>query len=371
MDITPKSITIRDLTEGFKDSGVGGVTSMNGTLDIRPAYQREFVYKDHQRDMVIDTVLKGRPLNVMYWAVRDDGTYEVMDGQQRTISICQYVDSAFSIDPDGSGNVRQFSNLTGDLRDRILDYELMIYVCEGTDSEKLDWFRTINIAGEKLTDQELRNAVYTGPWLSSAKAWFSKTGGPAADIGNGYVKGVPNRQELLERALTWAARKDALPSIEAYMAKHQHDANANALTEYYESVLRWAKNTFPVRRKELSRVDWAALYDARDPNVVLDADALEKRVAELMSDEDVSAKHGIYPYVLGGKESLLSIRAFTPNQKREAYERQQGICPVCGKHFELEEMQADHITPWSKGGRTVAENCKMLCADDNRKKSNV
>src|SRR5699024_11162515 len=175
MDITPKNITIRDLTEGFKDSGVGGVTSMNGTLDIRPAYQREFVYKDHQRDMVIDTVLKGRPLNVMYWAVRDDGTYEVMDGQQRTISICQYVDSAFSIDPDGSGNVRQFSNLTGDLRDRILDYELMVYICNGTDSEKLDWFRTINIAGEKLTAQELRNAVYTGPWLSSAKAWFSKT----------------------------------------------------------------------------------------------------------------------------------------------------------------------------------------------------
>ena len=358
MKIELHEITVKDLTDSFQDNAEAGVVGYGGKLDIRPPYQREFIYKDKQRDAVIDTVRKDYPLNVMYWAVREGGGFEVIDGQQRTLSICQYVSGDFSI----SGLA--FHNLQDDQQQQILDYKLMVYFCSGTDSERLGWFKTINIAGEKLTDQELRNAVYAGPWTADAKRYFSKTGCPAYGLASDYLTGSPIRQEYLETAIDWHSQGD----IEEYMSQHQHDKNASPLWHYFQSVIGWVKATFPKSRKEMKGVGWGVLYNQFQGRT-LDTDKLETQVAKLMMDDDVTKKSGIYPYVLDGDERHLNIRAFSENNKREAYERQKGVCRKCTNHFELSEMEADHITPWREGGKTTAANCQMLCKDDNRRKS--
>ncbi|MDZ4722496.1 MAG: DUF262 domain-containing protein [candidate division Zixibacteria bacterium] len=361
MKIDLHKIPIREVIVGYKDSAEEGVVAYSGKLDIRPKYQREFVYKEKQRNAVIETIKNSFPLNVMYWMIREDGGYEVLDGQQRTISIGQYVTGDFSL------NDRFFHNLTKEEQYEILDYELMIYFCEGTDKERLDWFRIINIAGEKLTDQEIRNAVYTGPWLSDAKLKFSKTNCAAyllANDGGQLVSGSPIRQEYLETALSWINGGN----IEDYMAKHQHDKSADELWEYFQKVIAWTREIFTNYRREMSNVPWGDLYN-QFKNKKCDSKKLEKEITELMQDEDVTKKSGIYEYVLTRNEKYLNIRAFTEKQKREAYERQKGICVKCKKHFEIEEMEADHIKPWHEGGKTVSKNCQMLCKDCNRRKS--
>jgi len=366
MKIDLQKIKIRKVIAGYKDSAEEGVVAYEGKLDIRPKYQREFIYKEKQRDAVIETVKKGFPLNVMYWMIRDDDGYEVLDGQQRTISIGQYVNGDFSL------NNRFFHNLTKEEQDKILDYELMIYLCKGTDKERIDWFTVINTYGEKVNDQEIRNAVYTGPWLSDAKLKFSKTNCAAyllANDGGSLLKGSPIRQEYLETALSWINNGE----VADYMAKHQHDKNADGLWEYFQNVIAWVRNTFSNYRKEMASVNWGELYN-QFKDKKLSAKKLETEIAKLMQDEDVTKKSGIYPYVLTGEEKHLSIRAFTDKMKREAYERQKGICPFCKgenekKKWEIEEMEADHITPWHEGGKTIAENCQMLCKQDNRMKS--
>lgn len=361
MKIELHRIPVREVIAGYKDSAEEGVVAFGGKLDIRPKYQREFVYKDKQRDAVIETIKNGFPLNVMYWVKTDQGNFEVLDGQQRTISIGQYVSGDFSL------NNYHFHNLTAEEQKQILDYELMIYFCEGTDRERLDWFRIINIAGEKLTEQELRNAVYTGPWLSDAKLKFSKTNCVAyllANDGGQLLSGSPIRQEYLETALLWI--NDG--KIEDYMAKHQHDQNADELWEYFQNVIAWARKTFTNYRREMNSVQWGELYN-QFKDAKLDADKLETEIKELMQDEDVTKKSGVYPFVLTRQEKYLSIRAFTDKMKRESYERQKGKCPQCKKHFEIQEMEADHIKPWHEGGKTIAKNCQMLCKQDNRTKS--
>lgn len=368
MKIELHEIPIRDVVHGYIDSAENGVVGYGGKLNIRPAFQREFIYKDKQRDEVVHTVRQGFPLNVMYWVKSDDGNYEVLDGQQRTISICQYITEPISIMIDGSPFA--FGNLTAEEQGQILDYKLMVYICEGTDREKLNWFKIINIAGEQLTNQELRNAIYTGEWLTEAKKYFSKSGCPAYKIAGDYLNGSAIRQNYLETALKWITERDGI-QIEDYMSKHQHDTNCNELWLYFQTVINWVQATFPKYRGKLMKgLEWGIYYnhhgsDSYDPKT------LEARIVELLDDEDVSNQKGIYEYLLDGKEKHLSIRAFSPKMARTAYERQQGICPKCGKHFEIEEMQADHITPWSKGGRTISDNCQMLCADCNRKKSNI
>jgi len=369
MKIDLHRISVRDVLAGYKDNDELGVTAYGGKLDIRPKYQREFVYKDKQRDAVISTVKNNFPLNVMYWVVTDQGNFEVLDGQQRTISIGQYINGDFSLDD------RYFHNLTKEEQDQILDYQLMIYFCEGTDKERLEWFRIINIAGVKLTDQELRNAVYTGPWLSDAKLKFSKRNCVAyllANNGGQLVSGDTIRQDYLEKALSWINHG----YIEDYMAKHQHDTNADELWQYFHDVITWVRRTFTVYRgKEMKNIPWGELYNEYK-DAPLDPDRLEADIKAFMQDDDVTSKSGIYWYVLTGKEKYLSIRDFDDKMRREAYERQNGICvarnAVCGNvHFDIEEMQADHITPWSGGGKTTAENCQMLCKEDNRRKSNI
>lgn len=359
MRIDLHEIAIRDIVKGYVDSSEEGVIGYDGNLNIRPAYQREFVYDEIKRNAVIDTIFKGFPLNVMYWVKSDDGdSFEVLDGQQRTISFCQYVNSDYSIDSHA------FHNLTKTEQNQILDYKLMVYLCEGTDKEKLDWFKIINIAGEKLTEQELRNAVYTGAWLSNAKLIFSKNNCAAYLLSKRYVKGSPIRQELLQTALSWISKG----KIADYMSVHQHDPNANELWMYYKGVIEWVELTFTTYRREMCGVNWGELYD-EFYDKLFDTKKLEDEIKDLMMDDDVSNKKGIYSYVLTRDEKYLNIRAFTPNMKREAYEKQKGICPHCKGCFDISKMEGDHITPWHAGGKTNADNCQMLCTSCNRKKS--
>lgn len=364
MKIELNEITVREVAKDYVDNAEEGVTGYGGKLNIRPKYQREFIYDEKKRNAVIDTIRKDFPLNVMYWVVNDEGNFEVLDGQQRTISFCQYVTGAFSV--DAGGHNKAFHNLTETEKAQILDYKLMVYFCEGNDKEKLDWFKIINIAGEKLTEQELRNAVYTGTWLTAAKTIFSKSNCAAYLLAKDYLNGSPIRQEILQTAISWISGDD----IEKYMSIHQQDPNANELWTYFKNVIEWVKLTFTVYRHEMKGIDWGGLYDKYKGNM-FDTAKLEKEIQVLMIDDDVSKKSGIYPYVLTRNEKYLSIRTFTESQKRTAYERQKGICSKCGKHFDLKEMEADHTTPWSKGGKTNPENCRMLCLDCNRCKSDV
>lgn len=358
MEIELTKISVKDLVKDYEDDAEGGVFGYGGKLDIRPPYQREFVYDSKERNKVIDTLTSDFPLNVMYWSVRDNETYEVIDGQQRTISICQYVDGDFA------WNDLYFHNLTDDQQEQILNYELMVYLCKGTDSERLAWFETINIAGKVLTKQELRNATYAGPWLSDAKKHFSKTGCPAYVVGGDFMNGSPIRQDYLETVLDWISGGE----IREYMGKHQNNSKANELWVYFQNVITWVNATFYEKRKKLMKGQpWGALYNEYK-DVALDPDALEKRISALIQDPDVSNQRGIYLYVLNGKEKHLNIRQFDERMRLSAFERQKGVCPDCGKTFKIEEMEADHITPWHEGGKTEADNCQMLCIHDNRKK---
>ena len=363
MKIELKNIKIRDVVNGYKDSGESGVVGYGGKLNIRPAFQREFIYGQKERDAVIRTVRSSFPLNTMYWSVDRDGGFELMDGQQRTISVCQYVTEIIPIKFD-DGYELAFNNLTADQQQKILDYELSIYICEGTESEKLAWFRTINIAGKPLTDQELLNAMHTGPWLADAKRWFSKTGGPAYQIGENYINGSPIRQDYLEKALDWISDG----KIENYMSRHQQDKDAQELWQYFQEVVAWIERVFPEYRKIMKGLEWGRLYNEHKSDK-LNAASLEKRIAELIEDDEVDNKKGIYEYLLTGNDKTLNLRAFDEKTKVTQYEKQKGICPVCKKHFEIEEMEADHIVPWHSGGKTVAKNCQMLCKIDNRTKS--
>lgn len=358
MKIQLHEISVREAAKNYVDNAEEGVIGYDGKLNIRPKYQREFVYGEKERNAVIDTIRKNFPLNVIYWAKNDDGTFEVLDGQQRTISFCQYVKGDFSVDN------RAFHNLTNTEKEQILDYKLMIYFCEGNDKEKLDWFRIVNIAGVKLTDQELRNTVYTGAWLTNAKLIFSKSNCAAYLLSKDYVSGSPIRQEILETALSWINNGE----IEKYMSIHQHDPNANELWTHFKNVIEWVRLTFTTYRKEMKGINWGELYDTFKDKI-FDTQKLEQEIQKLMIDDDVTNKKGIYPYVLTHNEKHLNIRAFTESQKREAYEKQKGICNKCGEHFELKDMEADHITPWNKGGKTNPANCQILCLECNRRKT--
>ena len=359
MEIELKEIAIRELFDGYLNKDEDGVVGYGGLLDIRPAYQREFVYKDKQREAVIETIRKNFPLNVMYWVKNGEASYELLDGQQRTISICEYLNGKFSL------NFQYFHNLEEEERNQILDYKLMIYFCEGTSREKLDWFKTINIAGEKLTSQELRNAIYTGMWLTDAKRYFSKTGCPAWNIAKDYVSGSPIRQDFLETAIEWASHGD----IDNYMAENQNNENAMQLWIYFQNIINWIKFIFPKYRRELKGLNLGYLYD-NFSGIVHNGVALEAEIEKLMTDDEVTKKSGIYYYVLSRNQKFLNLRAFTDSQKREVFEKQNGVCPICGETFEINEMEADHILAWSNGGKTNIDNCQMLCKSCNRTKSN-
>lgn len=372
MQIKLHEISVRDLCNGYMNNNEEGVVGYGGRLNIRPPYQREFVYGEQQQKSVIDTITKGFPLNTMYWVHNEDDTYELLDGQQRTLSICEFVNGNFSIDTNSNIH-KYFHNLTDEERNIILDYKLMVYICEGSEKERLDWFRTINIAGEKLTNQELLNINYIGTWLADAKRKFSKTNCVAYKLGSKFVKGSPIRQEYLETALKWISNDN----IAEYMSVHQHDINANELWLYFQNVINWIEATFALDtkpknyRKEMCGLNWGSLYNRYHTNMY-DATIIEKQVNELMSNEEVTDKKGVYEYILSGEDEniacKLSKRTFSNTDKRTAYERQNGICPITGEYLPIEDMQADHIIPWWKGGTTTLDNLQMISKTANARK---
>ncbi len=354
MKIELIDLTVRDLVEGYDDDGDGGVVGYGGALDIRPPFQREFIYDDKERKAVINSILKGFPLNVMYWSDREDGTYEIIDGQQRTISIAQYVAEKPGFSFKGLG----FDNQQSNIKEQILNYKLMVYVCTGTDSEKLEWFEIINIAGKQLSNQELLNAIYSGSWVTDAKRYFSKRGCPAYQIGRDYLSNSVKveRQQYLETAIKWISKNN----IREYMRSHQHCGSAAPLWEYFQSVMDWIKATFTVYRSSMKGVDWGRLYNEhKDAN--LDPGEIEKETARLVLDDYVTRNAGIYEYILTGNEKHLNIRAFSDGMKQRVYEAQSGKCKNCGEPFDISNMEAHHIIPWSEGGKTIEENCRMLC----------
>lgn len=364
-------IKVRDLVAGFTNTEETGIRGYSGKLDIRPAYQREFVYDLEKQVAVINTIMKGCCLNLFQWAKNDDGTYEVLDGQQRTLSICNFINGGFSYQG------RFFNNLQEDEKEVILNHDLIINMVEGTPSEKLEWFKTINIAGMTLTNQEMRNATYVGSWLSDAKIKFSKPNCAAENLAKDFVKGSPIRQELLELALGWISDGN----IEGYMGKHQHDENADDLLDYFSNVINWVKETFDVRnansekyRKEMRSVDWNYLYKKYHNNTY-NAKVLEDKINELMANEEVTDKKGIYEYVLSNENPevarKLSKRTFNQMDKRTVYERQKGYCAMCGEYHPIEEMAADHIKPWWNGGTTTIDNLQMVCRKCNSRKGGM
>lgn len=370
MDIQLAKITVKDLTENYEDNNEGGVKGLNGKLDIRPPYQREFVYAPAQRDEVIRTISKGFPLNIMYWAHTGNGNYEIIDGQQRTISICQYIAGNFSVEFEEDKPL-YFHSLPANTKETMLDYELTVYKCQGTDSEKLDWFKTINIAGKPLTDQELRNAVYTGTWVTDAKRYFSKTNCAASNMYGDYLTGSAIRQEYLETAIAWIADRDGI-SVEEYMSKHQHDEDASELWQYFQEVFGWVTRTFSNTAKERQRLmrgqPWGVYYNQYGDNSY-NAKQLEEQIKALIADDEVEAKKGIYLYLLSDNKKYLNLRAFSDKDKQQMYQRQNGDCNRCNKNFELSQMDADHVVPWSAGGATNLENGQMLCRRCNNEKS--
>ncbi len=367
MKIELIGLTVRDLVECYHDDGEGGVVGYGGKLDIRPPFQRAFIYDPKERDAVINSILKGFPLNVMYWADRGAGAtdkprYEIIDGQQRTISIARYVAEKPGFSFKGLG----FDNQQSDIKERILNYELMVYVCSGTDSEKLEWFEIINIAGKQLTNQELLNAIYSGPWVTDAKRYFSKSGGPAHQIGRDYLSSATkvDRQQYLETAIKWISENN----IKEYMRLHQDVESAEPLWEYFQAVIDWIKAAFTEYRSSMKGVDWGSLYNVYKDET-LDPVKIDAEIEILLDDDEVRRESGIYPYVLTREAKHLNLRQFDARMKRRMYRKQEGICVICKEHFGLNEMEADHKTPWIEGGKTVEDNCQMLCRKCNREKS--
>ena len=371
-------VPIRDLIKGYsEDDSTSKVVAWEGKLDVRPEYQREFVYDDKKRDAVINTVLHGFPLNIMYFVKRQDGTYEVLDGQQRIISICRYAKNKYSIKiPASTGgfNTVNYPNLFDDQVTAFLDYELQVYVCTGTDREKLEWFQIINIAGETLEQQEIRNALYHSAWLTDAKSVFSRRGCAANKNYGKYMAGDCIRQKYLETVLTWAADAEGVTdkddTVAEYMRQHKGDPNANKLWKYFEDVFKWVTKVFGPYDKTMKGIKWGLLYN-RHKDDVLDIPEIRKRITELMGDREVQKKSGIYEYLLTGEEKVLNLRAFDADEKRTMYTRQGGLCALCGKPYDFEDMHGDHIVPWVKGGKTTLDNGQMLCITCNLKKKEM
>ncbi len=369
MKIQYQQITVKELADGyFEDVETNGVVGYGGKLNIRPKYQREFVYDDKKRNLVIDSILRDYPINIFYWVKNSDTDFEVLDGQQRSISICQYVHNSFSITIGNDKTPLYFHTLPNDLQEKILNYKLTVYWCEGNDSEKLAWFKRINVAGEPLNEQELLNATYSGTWLTDAKKYFSRRGGAAYQLGHDYLAGAEIRQDYLATALKWiSGSKD---TVGQYMADNQHKENASPLWNYFQAVIGWVRRIFPNYRKEIMKgVEWGFLYNEYGEKKDIDTDALENRIKELLEDDDVTNPKGIFFYLFDGNEKHLSIRKFDNKMKRKVFEQQDCMCKKCGKKITFEEAEADHITPWSQGGHTTLENCQILCKDCNRRKS--
>lgn len=381
--------TVRDICKGFVFNEIEGkgLYGLDGKLTIQPEYQRNYIYNDGKRDVaVIDSVLRGYPIGLIYFNRRtSDGQLEVLDGQQRITSIGRFVTGKFAIKDDGE-NVHYFSGLPEEDQKRIMDTTLLIYVCEGEEKEIKEWFRTINIVGVPLNDQELLNAIYSGPFVTRAKEVFSNSQNANLQKWSHYVQGDIKRQAFLERALEWVSSSKGT-TVDAYMSRHRKEADIREMETYFTSVIDWVSGLFLITDKDMCGLEWGRLYETYHRNPYSPGE-VTARVKELQEDEYISKKRNIYEYVLGGEENttLLEVRFFEPSVIKTAYARQtkeaeeKGIsnCPLCAlgnnsnktRIYKLKEMDADHVTAWSKGGSTSLENCEMLCRSHNRAKGN-
>lgn len=383
--------SIRDLCEGFvyNELEQRGLHGLAGRLTIQPEYQRNYVYGDGVRDVkVIDSLLLGRPLGLIYFNVTGEPwpgggrRVEILDGQQRITSIGRFVTGKFSV--DYRGREHTFTSLPREQQERLLDTELLVYECDGEEADVKEWFRTINIVGVPLTEQELLNAVYSGPFVTAAKREFSNSASPRLQRRSAYVKGDPRRQEILHVALTWFAARDGV-TVDEVLARNRHESDVSALVGYFEAVLDWVASVFPgTPEREMRGLEWGRLYESyRD--VAYDRNRLGCRVEELRADAAVQKKAGIYEYLLSGETEsrLLQVRIFPDRMKATAHARQtadakrDGVsnCPHCtlegrDRIWALREMDADHVTAWRSGGETTPENCQMLCVTHNRAKGN-
>ncbi|NBI12479.1 DUF262 domain-containing protein [[Haemophilus] felis] len=378
-------ITVEQLCEGFVYNELEGkgLFGLNGRLTIQPEYQRNYIYADGKKDVaVIRSILKGYPLGLIYFNQTADDKFEVLDGQQRITSIGRFVKDKFAI-MDENNIPLYFSSLPKDKQALILNTTLLIYQCQGEESEIKEWFKTINIAGVPLNDQELLNAVYSGRFVTLAKAEFSNSQNANIQKWSAFVKGTVNRQDFLACALDWVS----LGKISEYMSHHRNDDNINELKTYFNTVIDWVSSTFVEVKKEMCGLEWGRLYRTYG-TTPYNPTELASKVTALYEDPSVENRKGIWEYLLGGEQDkrLLGIRMFDEKTKKEAYKKQtekaktDGVsnCPLCAvgenanknKIWTLKEMEADHVTAWSKGGLTGIENCEMLCITHNRSKGN-
>lgn len=385
-----KEYTVEELCKGFVYNELEGkgLYGLSGRLTIQPEYQRNYIYADGKRDKaVIHSMLNNYPLGLIYFNKPGGEKLEVLDGQQRITSIGRYVTNKFDIE-DSDGKPKKFHALGSDKQQKILQTRLLVYECEGTESDIKAWFRTINIAGIPLNAQEMRNAIYSGPFVTMAKAEFSNSSNANIQKWNAYVRGTANRQEILECALAWVSRagNDA-GRIDTYMSDHRQDDNINELKTYFNTVTDWVSGVFEDVEKEMCGIDWGRLYEAYHDRSY-DPAAVSAELRQLYDDPFVTNKRGIFEYILGGctETELLNVRVFDEHTKRlvyrlqtaEAEEKGVSNCPLCAighsansrRMWRISEMDADHVTAWSKGGATDKDNCQMLCKTHNRVKGN-
>lgn len=378
-------ITVRHICDGFVYNELEGkgLFGMGGLLTIQPEYQRNYIYADGKKDVaVIDSVLKGYPLGLLYFVKTENGRLEVLDGQQRITSLGRYVTNKFAV-ADAAGLEQLFMGLATDLQEKILNTQLLIYECEGTESEIKEWFKTINIAGVPLKQQELLNAVFSGPFVTAAKAEFSNSNNANTQIWAHYLNGDVKRQDYLETALSWVSQGN----VTSYMSAHRNDDNIHELKTYFYTVIDWIRSVFIDVEKEMKGLDWGRLYELYHSKAFNQAE-VHRQVQELLSDDCVGNRRGVFEFILGGgvDKKLLEIRVFDDRTKKKVYNLQtakaqaKGVsnCPLCAlgsdnnktRIWKLSEMDADHVTAWSKGGSTSEENCQMLCKTHNRAKGN-
>lgn len=378
--------TVGDVCKGFifDKNENKGLFGLDGQLIIQPEYQRNYIYGDGKRDVaVIESLLKGYPLGLIYFVKNADGMYEVLDGQQRITSFARFVNKSWPFAVEIDGKPRYFDSLDADQQDLIAKAPLTIYVCEGEPSEIQAWFETINIAGVPLVKQELRNAAYHGPFVTRAREVFSNTGNANMNRWKTYVKGDPKRQAILEIALMWVSEG----KIDEYMAQHRYDANIDELKNHFDTVIDWIDSIFDYTGTEVCGLDWGRLYEEYHNNAYSKS-RVSERVDALLDDLQVTDKKGIFEYVLGEEKNscLLNVRVFDKKtiktvygmQTKKAQEQDVSNCPLCAighganakRIYKENEMDADHVTAWSKGGATNESNCQMLCKTHNRAKGN-
>ena len=382
------NFTIEEICKGFVYNELEGkgLYGLNGDLIIQPEYQRNYIYADGKKDVaVIDSILKGYPLGLIYFNRRQDGKLEILDGQQRITSIGRFVTDKFAV-KDSNGMEQYFTGLNVELQKKINETKLLVYICDGEESEIKDWFKTINIAGIPLNEQELLNAIYSGSFVTKAKEVFSNSSSSKIAIWSDYVNGSANRQDYLHTALEWVSAHNGL-SIEKYMSQHRKDENINELKTYFDTVIDWIEATFKDTTSEMKGLEWGRIYETYHSNGY-NSDKLWNRITELLADDFVTNSKGVFEYVLGGEidKSLLNIRIFDDRTKKAVYQKQtnnaekigESNCPICAscdntnktKIWKLSEMDADHVSAWSKGGSTDISNCQLLCKTHNRAKGN-